>query len=51
MGQLVKTMPQGTLKTGVHQVKISFAGLPAGLYHYTLLVNGERTDSKKVVVK
>jgi len=50
MGQLVKTLPQGTLKKGGHKSKVSFAGFPAGLYHYTLFVNGERTDSKKVVV-
>jgi len=50
MGQLVKTFPQGMLKQGNYKVKISFAGVPAGLYHYSLLVNGERVDVKKVVV-
>jgi len=50
MGQLVKTLPQGTLKRGTYQAKISLAGVPAGVYHYTLLINGERTDGKKVVV-
>jgi hypothetical protein len=24
--------------------------MPVGVYHYTLVVNGERVDSKKVVV-
>jgi len=57
MGQLVKTLPQGTLKPGSYQVKVSFAGLgrgsasaDRGVYHYTLLINGKRTDAKKVVV-
>ena len=50
MGQLVKSFPQGTLKQGNYRAKISFAGVPAGVYHYTLLVNGERTDAKRVVV-
>ena len=51
MGQLVKSVEQKTSVAGSYQAKISFAGVPAGLYHYTLLVNGERTDSKKVVVR
>jgi len=25
-------------------------GVPAGLYHYTLFVNGERADARKLVV-
>jgi len=50
MGQLVKSFPQGNLKQGNYKAKISLSGVPAGLYHYTLLVNGERSDAKKVVV-
>jgi type IV secretory pathway VirB10-like protein len=50
MGQVVKNLPQGTQKMGYYQTKIHLSSLPAGLYHYTLFVNGERTDSKKVVV-
>jgi len=50
MGQLVKSLSQGTLKQGSYQAKISLAGVPVGLYHYTLLVNGERADAKKMVV-
>jgi len=50
MGQLVKSVEQKT-SIGRFKSKISFAGFPAGLYHYTLFVNGERTDSKKVVVR
>jgi len=48
-GQLVKSFPQGTLKQGTHQAKISVTGIPAGLYHYTLFVNGERTATKTLV--
>ena len=51
MGQLVKSFPQGTLKQGNYQAKITLSDLPAGLYHYTLLVNGEKTDARKLVVK
>jgi len=49
MGQFVKSVEQKT-SVGGHKSKISFVGFSAGLYHYTLFVNGERTDSKKVVV-
>jgi len=50
MGQLVKSISIGTSVEGNHQVKISLLGVPAGLYHYTLLVNGEKTDARKLVV-
>jgi len=49
MGQLVKSVEQKT-SIGRFKSKISFAGFPAGLYHYTLFVNGERTDSKKLII-
>jgi tetratricopeptide (TPR) repeat protein len=50
LGQFVRSFPQGTLVQGNYQAKVSFAGTPAGLYHYTLLINGEKTDAKKLVV-
>jgi len=50
LGQLVQALPQGMLKKGGYQTKISFAEFPAGIYHYVLFVNGERTDAKKMVV-
>jgi len=50
MGQLVKSFPQGKLKQGNYQAKVSLSGFPAGLYHYTLVINGEKTDAKKLVV-
>jgi hypothetical protein len=49
-GQLVKSLPQGNLSSGNYQAKISLSGISAGMYHYALLVNGERTDTKKMVV-
>ena len=50
MGQLVKTFPQGMLKEGNYQTKISLSGMPNGIYSYVLLVNGERADARKMVV-
>jgi len=50
LGQLVKSLPQGKLSKGNYKATISVAGMPVGVYHYTLVVNGERVDGKKVVV-
>ena len=50
IGQLVKSLPQGNLSKGSYKATISVAGLPVGVYHYTLVVNNERVDGKKVVV-
>ena len=50
IGQMVKSLPQGNLTKGNYKATISVAGLPVGVYHYTLVVNGERVDGKKVVV-
>ncbi|MCL2291153.1 MAG: hypothetical protein FWC34_10735 [Bacteroidetes bacterium] len=49
-GQLVKSLPQGTLAEGSYQTKITVAGMPVGMYHYALFINGERTDAKKMIV-
>ncbi|MCL2289979.1 MAG: T9SS type A sorting domain-containing protein [Bacteroidetes bacterium] len=49
-GQLVKSLPQGNLTEGNYQTKISLVGMPVGMYHYALFVNGERTDAKKMIV-
>jgi tetratricopeptide (TPR) repeat protein len=50
LGQLLKSLPQGTLVEGTYRMNISLTGLPAGLYHYILFVNGEQTDAKKLIV-
>ena len=52
-GQLVKSLSQGTQKEGKYQTTVSLVELvelPVGIYYYTLLVNGERVDAKKLVV-
>ena len=50
VGQLVKSLPQGKLSKGSYKATVSVSGMPMGVYHYTLVVNGERVDGKKVVV-
>jgi tetratricopeptide (TPR) repeat protein len=51
LGQLIQSIPQGTKREGIYQVDISLVGIPAGLYSYALLINGERIDTKKMVVQ
>jgi hypothetical protein len=48
---ILQTLPLGARKQGNYQVEVSLANLPAGLHHYTLKVNGERTDTKKMAVQ
>ena len=50
-GQLVKNLPIGMVQAGSHKTTVSLTDLAPGIYHYTLSVNGERTDAKKMVVK
>jgi Chaperone of endosialidase len=47
-GQLVKSF--GSLGTGNGQLMVAAGSLQAGSYTYVLLVNGERIDSKQMVI-
>ena len=49
-GQLLETLPIGTRKQGNYQMEISLTGYSAGMYQYILYINGEKTDSKKMIV-
>jgi tetratricopeptide (TPR) repeat protein len=51
LGQLLQSLPQGTQKAGSYRVEVSLAGLPSGMYHYILFVDGEKSDAKKMIVK
>jgi len=50
IGQLVLQIPQGTREEGAHQATVSLINMPKGIYHYALYINGERTDTKKLVL-
>ena len=50
LGQLLQSSSQGKLQQGRHQAKIDVSGMPAGLYHYSLFINGEQTDAKKMIM-
>jgi hypothetical protein len=51
LGQLLQSLPQGTKKEGSYRMEISLAGLPVGMYHYILFIDGEKSDAKKLIVK
>ena len=50
LGQVMQTLPQGRQQPGSYQAKVTVSGMPAGMYHYALFVNGEKADTKKMVV-
>jgi hypothetical protein len=50
LGQLLQALPQGTKKAGSYRVEVSLVGMPTGVYHYVLFVEGEKADGKKMVV-
>jgi len=50
LGQLLQDLPQGTQKPGSYHLEVSLVGMPAGVYHYVLFVEGEKADGKKLVV-
>jgi len=49
-GQLLQTLPQGKRSPGYYQTRINLSGMSAGMYYYSLFVNGERADGKKLIV-
>lgn len=48
MGKIVKTYP--LKEAGIHNIRIELDGLPAGLYIYSLQVNGKVVHSKRLAV-
>ncbi|MDR0363654.1 MAG: T9SS type A sorting domain-containing protein [Bacteroidales bacterium] len=50
LGQSMKTIPLGARPAGSYQTEISLSSLPPGTYLYALFVNGERTNTKKMMV-
>ncbi|MCD4697274.1 MAG: T9SS type A sorting domain-containing protein [Bacteroidales bacterium] len=49
-GQLIKTYNEGMKTGGVHYVEFFSEALPAGIYFYSIKVNGKTSDSKKMTV-
>jgi tetratricopeptide (TPR) repeat protein len=49
-GQLVSTINEGTRPEGIHQIDFNAEGLPNGIYFYSISINGQTTDSKKMTI-
>jgi len=49
-GKQIRAYNQGAMDKGSHFIEFSSAGLPSGIYFYTLEVNGQLSDSKKMTV-
>jgi len=50
-GKLIETYNEGVKHEGVHKVIFNSKNLPAGLYFYSLEINGIKTSTKKMIVK
>lgn len=50
-GQLVQTVDQGNRAAGAHQVELSTANYAAGVYFYTLNVDGIKVTKKMVIAE
>ena len=49
-GKAISTLVDENENTGTHQVKFLGDNLPSGIYVYTLVVNGDMIDSKKMML-
>jgi tetratricopeptide (TPR) repeat protein len=49
-GKEVSVINPGSLKSGNHSVEFNSANLSAGIYFYSLEVNGTKTDTKKMTL-
>jgi hypothetical protein len=49
-GKRIKSMDQGTMEKGTHWVEFCSDGLIAGIYFYSLEVNGIKTATKKMIL-
>lgn len=50
LGREVKTLYNGEITEGEHEIDFNSSGLPSGIYFYQLQVNGRIIDSKKMVL-
>ncbi len=50
IGRCIKTFNQGTIDKGTHSISFSSEGLPSGVYFYTLEINSNLSDSKKMTI-
>ncbi|MCF7859834.1 MAG: T9SS type A sorting domain-containing protein [Candidatus Cloacimonetes bacterium] len=49
-GQLIKSIEEGSKLKGTHVVLFDSNGLKSGIYFYSININGQTTDSKKMTI-
>jgi hypothetical protein len=49
-GQLISSINEGTKTKGNHYIDFNANGLKSGIYFYSISINGQTTDSKKMTV-
>jgi len=49
-GQLISSINVGTKTKGNHYIDFDAKGLKNGIYFYSININGQTTDSKKMIV-
>jgi hypothetical protein len=50
VGKEIQRIPVKSAKEGSNTVELNMQGLPSGIYYYSLIVNGNQTDAKKMMV-
>ena len=49
-GQLIKSIDEGTKTKGTHYIDFNANGLKNGIYFYSISINGQTSDSRKMTV-
>ncbi len=49
-GQLISTINEGTKTKGTHHIDFNANGMKNGIYFYSIRINGQTTDSKKMTI-
>lgn len=48
-GKMVMQHNAGTMIKGLNRIEVDGSSLPAGVYYYTLTLNGEKTSAQKII--
>ncbi len=49
-GQLISSINEGTKLAGTHHINFNTTGLTNGVYFYSVNINGQTTDTKKMTI-